>query len=511
MMDRHVVPLEEYLAANASGKDRVWPEPNPIKVALPIVERLRADMLPEALKEFVFDVAERQQSPADFVAVTAIIVCATVIGNRVRIAPKQHDDWTVVPNLWGAIVGRPSAMKSPAMQSALSALYSLQDEAIKAWEAECSEADVEQTMADLGKKNSAKEAAKLFKMGDREAARAILSDSANVDAEKHPCPRYVVNDASVEKLGELLNENPRGLLLVRDELPGFLARMESEEFQSERAFFLKSFNGDGRFTYDRIGRGTVHIPNCTLSLVGGVQPSRIAPLVIGALNGSSNDGLIQRLQMVVWPDDAAEWKYVDRHSFKEAREAYTQALAALDANLPGTPAEPAILRFSPAAQVRFVEFMTSIQTEARRGELSSVMESHILKMPKTVASLALIFELLDGGRFEVGEIALQRALMWLEYLRSHASRLYAAGNTSVEEGAKLILSRRSQLPPEFTHRDISRKCWAGLTDRDTIEGAVETLVETFHIREADTAAHGPGRPSGPVYAWNPHLGNRVES
>jgi hypothetical protein len=40
-----------------------------------------------------------------------------------------------------------------------------------------------------------------------------------------------------------MNENPRGLLLIRDELPGFLARMESEEFQSERAFYLEAYNG----------------------------------------------------------------------------------------------------------------------------------------------------------------------------------------------------------------------------------------------------------------------------
>ena len=30
--------------------------------------------------------------------------------------------------------------------------------------------------------------------------------------------RYLVNDTTVEKLGELLNHNPNGLLLFRDEL-----------------------------------------------------------------------------------------------------------------------------------------------------------------------------------------------------------------------------------------------------------------------------------------------------
>ena len=53
---------------------------------------------------------------------------AAVLGNKVRIRPKQHDDWQVVANQWGALIGRPSAMKTPAMQAALAPVYALQDE-----------------------------------------------------------------------------------------------------------------------------------------------------------------------------------------------------------------------------------------------------------------------------------------------------------------------------------------------------------------------------------------------
>ncbi len=157
-----------------------------------------------------------------------------------------------------------------------------------------------------------KKAEKALKNDDRDGARGILAGLVGDDDVDPPCPRIVINDATVEKLGELLNENPRGMLLIRDELPGFLARMESEEYQSDRAFYLEAFNGDGRFIYDRIGRGTVHIENCTVSIIGGVQPSRIAPIVRGAMSGASNDGLIQRLQMAVWPDDVGSWRWVDR-------------------------------------------------------------------------------------------------------------------------------------------------------------------------------------------------------
>ena len=261
-----------------------------------------------------------------------------------------------------------------------------------------------------------------------------------------PCPRIVVNDTTVEKLGELLNENPRGLLLIRDELPGFLTRLESEEQQTERAFYLESFNGNGRFTYDRIGRGTVHIENCTVSIIGGVQPSRIAPIVRGAMSGTSNDGLIQRLQMSVWPDDVRSWQWVDRKPNTTARLTYEKVFRDLYDLPMGDTYKPAILRFSPESQALFQQWMTEIQIKARSGSLPSTLESHMLKLPKTVATLALLFELIEGGRFEVNELAMRRALGWADYLLSHANRLYSAGETMAADGARLIVERRHQLP-----------------------------------------------------------------
>ncbi len=69
--------------------------------------------------DYVYDVSERQQTPLDFIAVSALCALAAVIGNGVRGAPKQHDDWIVVPNLWGALIGQSSTYKTPAMKAAL--------------------------------------------------------------------------------------------------------------------------------------------------------------------------------------------------------------------------------------------------------------------------------------------------------------------------------------------------------------------------------------------------------
>lgn len=481
-----------------------WPEVMPIKSVLPPVEKFIRELLPDALRDYVFDVADRQQAPPDFSAVTAICGLAAVVGNRVRVRPKQNDDWEVVPNLWGAIVGRPSAMKSPAMQAALGPIYAIQDELREKWEEEVQADEIGEALSGLDAKDARKKAEKALKNGDRKAARDILASLVD-HGDRPPCPRIVVNDTTVEKLGELLNENPRGLLLIRDELPGFLARLESEEHQSERAFYLESFNGDGRFTFDRIGRGTVHIENCTVSIVGGVQPSRIAPIVRGAMTGASNDGLLQRLQMTVWPDDVGSWQWVDRNPNLPARMAYEKVFRELYDLGMGDTYKPAILRFSPESQALFQQWMTEIQVEARSGSLPSTLESHILKMPKTVATLALLCELVDGGRFEVNEVAMRRALGWADYLRSHANRLYSAGETMAADGARLILERRRQLPEPFTARDIQRKGWASLGDKDAVTSAIEMLMETHHCRKAPPVVNKTGGRPSVSYIWNPNL------
>jgi len=171
----------------------------------------------------------------------------------------------------------------------------------------------------------------------------------------------------------------------------------------------------------------------------------------------------------------------------------------------GDTHKPAILRFSPQSQAMFQQWMTEIQAEARSGSLQSTLESHVLKMPKTVAALALLFELAEGGRFEVNEVAMRRALGWADYLRSHANRLYSAGETMAENGARLIIERRHQLPEQFTPRDVQRKGWALLNDRDAVASAIDMLVGTHHCREVPSTVHlAGGRPSI-SYVWNPSL------
>ncbi len=82
------------------------------------------------------------------------------------------------------------------------------------------------------------------------------------------------------------------------------------------------------------------------------------------------------------------------------------------------------MRFSDDAQDYFREWMQDLHTEARQGVFSAALEAHILKMPKTIASLALIFELVTGGRSDIGKMSLEKVFCWKEYLLSHVKRVY---------------------------------------------------------------------------------------
>lgn len=84
--------------------------------------------------------------------------------------------------------------------------------------------------------------------------------------------RYITNDPTVEKLGEILNQNPNGVLVSRDELVGLLRNLDKTGQEAARAFYIEAWNGNGRFTYDRVGRGTVDIEAAIVSIVGCIQP-----------------------------------------------------------------------------------------------------------------------------------------------------------------------------------------------------------------------------------------------
>lgn len=471
--------------------DRLAPIPLP---TLPSVPAFAPELLPESLRPYVEDVASRQGCPLDFVAIGALVSLSGAVGRRRRIAAKRHDDWTVIPNLWGMVVGRPSSMKSPALAAATEPLRQIEREAAATYQDALQAFAIDERLHKITAKEAENIAAKKAKT-DHAAARAELAAFAQEAPIQPKRPRLIVNDASVEKLQEIMAENDQGLVLVRDELPGWLQRLESEEQAEARSFVLTAFTGRESFTVDRIGRGTVHIPAACLAIIGGIQPAKVARIIRGAVSGTSDDGLLQRFQLVTWPDDAGAWEWRDRKPHQAAKGAYEHTFRALHA------LEPAELpmRQSEAAQDLFRNWMTDHNRAIRATNPHPAVESHLLKMPEAILSLALLTELAASpGAEEVSETAMLHALAWSEYLRGHVARLYHTASSPETEAARTILRKRGELGNGFTARDLARKGWTGIDSAQAASDALELLVDLHHLLAV--AENNGGRPTE-RYFW----------
>ena len=307
-------------AAQGRGKADEWPDPAELPEGLPAVQPFDPILLPESLRPWITDIAARMQVPLDFPAVAAMVALGSVVGRKIGIRPKRRDEWTVIPNLFGGIVGRPGLLKTPALQEACRPLIRLEMAAKDEFTRAQTEYDARQRIGKQQKKQQDEKIARDLK-ANRDP-KGILHDLLAGGEEEQPPARrrYLVNDSTIEKLGEILSHNPNGVLIFRDELTGFLRQMDREGHEQDRAFYLEAWNGTGRFTYDRIGRGTVDIEACCVSLLGGIQPGPLAAYLENmAHGGAGDDGLIQRLQLLVWPDVSSAWANVDRGSDSAAR------------------------------------------------------------------------------------------------------------------------------------------------------------------------------------------------
>ena len=477
-----------------------WPEPVPLPNALPPVAKFDFELLPHALREWVADIAERMQCPPDFPAVGVVVAISSLIGARALVAPKEKDDFTVAPNLWGMIVGRPGVMKTPALSEAIKPLHRLEAEEREKWKAVHEEWIVDRELTDMRADKRRSDAKKL---AEKDPTAAIEMLRAPDIPPEPVARRYLVNDSTIEKLGELLTKNTWGMLVYRDELHGLLCDMDRQGQEGSRAFYLSAYDGKHGHTVDRIGRGEVNIPRVCLSMLGGIQPGKVQSYVREAVaGGTSDDGLLQRFGLAVWPDVSASWNYVDRRPSAEAKRLADDVFDRISRLQPGLDGHPIEWRFSPDAQNLYKSWIKELETEIRGDDLHPALISHLSKYRKLVPALALIFAMVDAP--DSGNVIQQseflRALSWAEYLRSHAERLYSAAVIPETAGSQSLLAkiRAGKLQDGFRLKDVQQKGWAGLANTETVRKAVEMLVdydwlERREERSRDTL--GRGRPS----------------
>lgn len=514
-------PSDSTFADSRPDNQEAWSEREELPAPTRPVPTLPQDLLPGALKPWLVDTSDRLQVPLEFVAAPAIVALGAVVGRQVGICPKEYDDWFEIPNLWGGNVARPGTLKTASIQEGLRPLGQLVALSRERYRQETEEAQpklethnalikaVQDRMKSTAKKRLVKLEGWAENRGELERLEQELRElEANAKAFEVKEQRYKTNDPTVEKLAVLLAGNPRGLLLCRDELSGWLLSLERSGREGDREFYLESWNGTGSYTVDRIGRGTLDVEALCLSIFGGIQPGKLGRYVREALEGGfADDGLLQRFQLLVYPDPG-EWEFVDRRPDQEARErAYRiyARLDRLDADALGVTEESSsgvpFLRFSKDAQELFNTWLVELEGRLRSGEIETpAFESYLAKHRSLMPSLSLLFHLVERADGKVAANGITResaaqAAAWCDFLEAHALKIYAGAIHPDVESAHALGKRieSGEVRDGDTIKVIYRHGWSLLSSRSDVVGAIGVLEDCHWLRVQKLGDQG--RPS----------------
>jgi len=495
-----------------------WPEPTPLPDNLSPVLPLDPELIPEALRGWILDIADRMEIPPDFSAAAAMVALGSIIGRGCGIRPKRHDDWLVIPNTFGGVVGRPSLLKTPAIAEAMKPLERLEAEARDAFKLEQSAHEIDKMVARAKRDDIVKQIRKTVADGKTCSAESLKSQLAGLETQEPSRRRFFTSDGTPEKIVDLLNQNPRGILIKRDELIGWLRALDKDGREGARALFLEGWNGTSRYSYDTIRRGTVDVEALTLSVFGAITPGALADYVYTATRGGGgDDGLLQRFQFLVWPDAPSDWRNIDRWPDTEQKNRAFSVFQTLAGDIPGTTIDEGdlvpYLRFTPAAQSVFDEWRMTLELRLRRGEIAcSALESHLGKYRSLMPTIALIVHLADvvAGLASPGDVSERAALMavgWCEYLESHAVRVYGGAQSPGMEAARELSKRifKGEITDGMKPKDIYRHEWSKLNTSEAVKAGLKILedYDWLTIEQSETGDKG-GRRSE-IIRLNPGL------
>jgi uncharacterized protein DUF3987/bifunctional DNA primase/polymerase-like protein len=377
------------------------------------------EILSPTIKHFVMTQAEIVGCDRSAMAMAVLAALSGALDHRFALKIMRHGSWWSSPRLWVLLVGDPSVKKTPIINSATDEIDRIQAARFRQYQ------------------NDKKE---------------YVAAGGEPDKFRDPPDRYTAYDVTTEKLGIILAKQDRGILIKRDELSGWIGSMEkysasSRGSSADRAFWLKSFDG-GPFTVDRVSRADLQIQNLSASIIGGIQPARLAEL-----HGLTSDGLLQRFLPVMAGHSTFP---VDRNMTTEA-EHYADLLRCL-------------LGLAPQKLVLCDDAVALMEKLRRRlhdlehasGGLADGFQGFVGKLAGIAGSLALILTITADPNRALGyqvptSVIEDITRLVFDFIIPHAFEFYrtadrAGGGDRLQRVASWILTSGKQriLPSDLT-------------------------------------------------------------
>lgn len=371
-------------------------------------------VLPDAIERFATSQATDMGACRNALTFAALTALSSAIDHRCSLRMTRHTSWSVSPRVWTMLIGGPSSKKTPIINAAVSPLTKLQARKNREWRDKC----------------------------------ALVPDGKN---PKLPAPaeRFVAIDVTVEALASILGQQERGGLLVcRDELAGWIGSMErysnGRGSLAERGFWLEAYNG-GSYTVDRVSRGSQFVEKLSVSLIGGIQPDRLAELQGGQGQSLQSDGLLQRfLPIYVGPGGVAE----DRPGQPTGYDAFVQQAASL------APAEYEFDDEAVAIATRFRHRVHDLQRASETAHRG--FAQFVGKLDGLFGTFCLLFHVADGLEHWFSErvgagVAERVTRLFDEFILPHAYEFYreaehVAGTNKLQAiGSWILTSGRTRI------------------------------------------------------------------
>ena len=446
-------------------------------------------------------VAEGAACPADYVFGPLLAAASALIGNA-RWA-QATPSWAEPPHIWCASIGDSGTGKSPGGDVLMRhVLPEIERRMI---------GDFPDRHRDFKAQKEAREAAmECWKAEVRAAQKKStpppLPPSDDPPAEPQT-PRLRQSDVTIEKVATLLAQAaPKGLLLTRDELAGWLLGMTTYN-ESGRAFWIEAYGGRPYRVERQKHPEPIEVPHMTVAVTGGTQPERLAQLMRDA-----DDGLLARFC----------WFWPDSQPFRLARitPGADWATTALDRlrllemqpGAAGEPARPIMVPLTEAALQHLEAFARDMQD--RQQHAAGLMRSALGKARGLALRLSLVLELLhwcarDGygpPPSTISEAAFVAAAhLVADYIVPMAERTYgdAACPEADRNAATLARWITRDHPAEVYVRHLLREVrLPGLMEADKIKAAASVLVEAGWLLPTSI---GFGAASKVAYPVNPRV------
>lgn len=345
-------------------------------------------LLPPVIEQFALVQGEYMGADSAGLAMAALTVCAASLPDSAKLRVKPGEGWVESARLWSALIGTPSAKKSPIINEAARPLKRID--------------------AEMARANA--------------TAMAAYRSLSKEDRESTPPPaqpRLRLEDATVEAVGEVLKDSPDGLLILQDELSGWFGAMDKysgggKGAAKDRGFWLTAFNG-GDHCITRVSRGNVYIPNLSVCLLGGIQPEAIRAVAATSVD----DGLLQRMCPILLQPASVGCEVARDEGARVAYDALVQRLRGMRSAMPYT--------FDAGAQALRRELEIDHLKWMRGFErINGRLASHIGKYDGIFSRLCILFHCCEQDGHLITVDTAKRVAKFLHgFLMRHAIGFYA--------------------------------------------------------------------------------------